>query len=745
MTDECTPDPLEAAAPIIASSEDGVLNSVLDTMRPKMSRAEFDEWQEQTQLIAPLGNAALMDLVNASLSAMRRFGPEQSLHFGRICLHIEEVSGGGNARHLLRNGQAAVVSAPDAEVFDTYLECLVTVARQMPLVLKPLVESQVNILPVLQARNLKNWIGTGLATASWDRDDAVAYFEVRSDDARNLLSQMSGEVDFETVASSLRSYIRALWNIGPTCVSFIPDSGKPNLQRSSFFHSLVRMPSRYPGYQGKLGENQFRGAFSHIAAHLVYGHGPEEVGTLKPVQIALISLIEDARVEKLASLELPGLGQLWASLHSVKPGETTTVNKLLARLARALADPNYRDENSWVNKGRALFFDDHTRWGEPGFSRKMGGLLGNDLGQMRIPFNARSYIVEPSYRDDNSGLWVQASDETDPDQTETDFAVLPSTELSQNAEAIQVSASSSKDAVAELGSYPEWDFESGNYRQGWCTLNAYDAVPAPVTTVEKLLSDDGRTVAQVEKLLRETRIGQPQRVRGQSNGDIIDIDACIRFVGERRAGLAPDPRIYQTSQISGRELSVFVLLDISQSTRNRVGQSTDTILSVERKAASVLGMAMQRVGDPFAMAGFCSDGRNDVRIYPVKDFTAPFDTACLCRLNGLRGGLSTRLGAALRYCGDRLAAQKSERKLLLVITDGQPSDRDVTDGRYLTEDARQAVSALRTKGIDTFAVALGSDGIETLPRIFNRRNYLVIDRVQQLPERLTRLYHQLAR
>src|SRR5260370_8863893 len=31
--------------------------------------------------------------------------------------------------------------------------------------------------------------------------------------------------------------------------------------------------------------------------------------------------------------------------------------------------------------------------------------LGNDLGQMRVQFNAKTYLVEPVYRDDGLGLW----------------------------------------------------------------------------------------------------------------------------------------------------------------------------------------------------------------------------------------------------------------------------------------------------------------------------------------------------
>ncbi|AUJ66008.1 hypothetical protein B9057_16535 (plasmid) [Aestuarium zhoushanense] len=745
MIDPLLPPPNEIKPPDVPLSDVRSVGPLQDRMRAKVTSADFDIWQEQVMAIAPLGNAALMDFCNTSLAAADKFGPEHTLHIGRTCLHIEEVSSGDNARHLLRNALNAIATTADGATFEIYLDCLVTVARQSPLMLPPLIDTQAQILPVLQSRHLEHWIGTGLAIASWDRDDALAYFQLQSEDARNLLDQMSGEVDFDTVATSVRSFIRALWGISPICVSFVPDDSNTNLQRSSFFHSLIRMPSRYAGVSGELGEQQFRGAFAHIAAHLVFGQGPQEIGSLKPVQVALISLIEDARVEQLASLELPGLGKLWAGLHTAKAGKTTTVNKLLARLARALADPDYHDENTWVRRGQQLFFQDSAQWQEPDFSRKLGGLLGNDLGQMRIPFNARAYVVQPSYRDDNSGLWVQKPDETDPEQTEDEFSVLSSPDEPDQSKTTQVAQSASKDAIAELGRYSEWDFELGAYRHAWCRVKEYAVVPAPVAAVERVLTNEGGTITQVERLLRETRVGRPKRVRGQSHGDIIDIDACIRFVGEKRAGLTPDPRIYQISQISERELSVFVLLDISQSTRNRVGQTADTILSIERSAASILGLAMQRVGDAFEMAGFCSDGRNDVRIYPVKDFTTPFDMACLCRLNGLRGGLSTRLGAALRYCGSRLATQKSERKLVLVITDGEPSDRDVTDDRYLTEDARQAVSALRSQGIDTFAVALGSDGIDTLPRIFSRRNYQVIDRVQQLPERLTRLYHQLAR
>ena len=72
------------------------------------------------------------------------------------------------------------------------------------------------------------------------------------------------------------------------------------------------------------------------------------IGSLKPVQVALVSLIEDARVEQLALGDLPGLRRLWLPFHVAAPGGAVTAPALMARLARALLDPIYADDHGWV-------------------------------------------------------------------------------------------------------------------------------------------------------------------------------------------------------------------------------------------------------------------------------------------------------------------------------------------------------------------------------------------------------------
>jgi nitric oxide reductase NorD protein len=154
---------------------------------------------------------------------------------------------------------------------------------------------------------------------------------------------------------------------------------------------------------------------------------------------------------------------------------------------------------------------------------------------------------------------------------------------------------------------------------------------------------------------------------------------------------------------------------------------------------------MDRLGDPFSLLAFASDGREDVKMTTVKSFDESYDRACMARLAGLRSGLSTRLGAALRHTGHVIAQANSGRKLVIVLTDGEPSDIDVSDPLDLVEDARRAAIGLHGQGVDAYGVVLGQPGIQAASRIFGRGNTMMVHRIDDLPGRLSELYFRLAR
>jgi len=152
---------------------------------------------------------------------------------------------------------------------------------------------------------------------------------------------------------------------------------------------------------------------------------------------------------------------------------------------------------------------------------------------------------------------------------------------------------------------------------------------------------------------------------------------------------------------------------------------------------------MSELDDPFAIAAFCSDGKEDVHYYRIKNFDAQYDSTSRAYLAGLHGKLSTRMGAAMRHASQDLIAQRTHRRLLLVISDGEPSDIDVEDQQYLVEDSRKVVRSISRLGIDTFCVGLDSGGDNYLHKIFGRKNVAVIDKLEHLPEKLPMLYLRL--
>jgi len=239
---------------------------------------------------------------------------------------------------------------------------------------------------------------------------------------------------------------------------------------------------------------------------------------------------------------------------------------------------------------------------------------------------------------------------------------------------------------------------------------------------------------------------QPQgivRQRGYEEGEEIDLNAAIRAMTDIRRGIMPDPRINIRITRHIRDLAVVVLMDLSESTNERIDKEDEdspTVLQLTREATGLLAWAIDSIGDPFAVHGFASDGRHDVQYFCFKDFKQPYEDLAKSRMAGMKGGLSTRMGAALRHAGEHLLQQSSQRKLVLLITDGEPADIDERDPQYLRHDARKAVEELARIGVYTYCLTLDPQADHYVSRIFGENHYSIVDRVERLPERLPAVF-----
>jgi nitric oxide reductase NorD protein len=614
---------------------------------------------------------------------------------------------------------------------------------------------------VLAAGNIQafeNFVAVGLKLAAGDRRKRLAFFTLQDELARRLLERAASGIGFTETERQTKAFVTALWGRPPLLLSFPVGPGQAPQRRAGIAGPLIRLPDIYRGVQGDAAYALYRAAAAHAQAHLMLGGSRFPVGTLKPLQTALVTLIEDARIELLAMRRLPGLRKLWSPYHVAVAAGIATAPALLARLARALFDPSHEDDDGFVAKGRRMFEACLPRVEDPGISREIGMLLGNDLGQMRVQFNAKTYVVEPLYRDDGLGLWdfgddAPSSGETleltveaarveprdDPDQSS----------LQPNAPDDETPVGRARPGAPDqrglvIAKYPEWDRAHGVERPDWTTVREVAARPGDPRPVEEALERADGLRNRIGRLVRGVHVGRTIRLKRQLDGHDLDVDAMLDAGIALRMRREPDPRIFRATTAKHRDLAVLLLLDISESTRDRLASGA-SILDVERLAVAILAEAMSVLGDPFCLLAFASNGREDVEMTTVKAFDEPYDRACMGRLSALSSGLSTRLGTALRHVGELIGRAHSFRKLVIVLTDGEPSDIDVADPLDLVEDARRAAVGLRARGIDGFGVVLGSNAISSAVRIFGRGNTMLVPRIEDLPAQLAELYFRLVR
>ena len=513
--------------------------------------------------------------------------------------------------------------------------------------------------------------------------------------------------------------------------------------------NAIHLPSFYYDLSGDVtGLEAYRAAAVHAAAHLMYTEKAFPDETLDKWQKAVISVIEDARVETLLMREFPGLIALWRDQHVATPMQDRNAGDYLSRLARALLDPSYLDDDPWVSQGRALFgaaddLDKHD------VSLRIGLMLAHEFLKKNIRFNVHADRLSALYRDDNRYVWAK-QEPTHAEEMPTSFfelkLLMGNNEFaSADEETKQISEDKPRAAGKDTYSYAEWDYRSQAETASWVTVREKKPRPGELDIVDRIVAQNSHLISRMEKILHAIRYSGLRRIRKLEEGDEIDINAAIRALIDLRSGVQPDTRIMMRSLRRNRDISVLVLLDLSNSTNQRIAGQEQTVLELTRQICVLFADVIEDVGDPFAIHGFCSKSRHNVEYFRFKDFGQPYDDEPKSRIAGMTGQRSTRMGAAIRHAVYHLNEQESGKKLLMLITDGAPSDIDVRGTKYLMYDAKMAVSEAARSGIHTHCITLDPKADEYVSQIFGARGYMVVDHVRYLPEKMLMIYAGLTR
>ena len=171
-----------------------------------------------------------------------------------------------------------------------------------------------------------------------------------------------------------------------------------------------------------------------------------------------------------------------------------------------------------------------------------------------------------------------------------------------------------------------------------------------------------------------------------------------------------------------KSLAVAVLMDES-------GSMADQDRVTYARAAGIIIYDFCKAMDvPILIMGHTDD--SNVQLYAYTDFDS-MDKMDRYRLMDLSARYGNRDGAALRYVAERLLKQPEEKKLLLLVSDGQPAGTGGYLGSAAEADLRGIKKEYTNKGILFVAAAIGDDK-ENIERIYGDA-FLDISDLTKLP------------
>lgn len=769
---------LESVAPEVRD----VLESTYHEASRVMSPAGLEDYLEGAKGLKKLGRGN--DLVITYLQEMplvvKECGEDIISDVVTAAMKLASMTSGEVITLMLASLPNASRHLGDAELVRGYLTFIHQLASTAARGLRPMLNHIDELLSKLTLSGLRRWANFGAQAYRRDFKNLTAYFNLESADSRATLQKERRGVLFVKNQRKLNFYLRALWGrdffLRPTGADYT--DFRPYIE-----HRIFHMPDAVDDFGDVPGLELYRATAAHMAAHLMYTNAAISAEQLSPAQMFFIAYMEDARIEYKAGQAFPGLKKLWRRLLTAEyEGDVEHPSMLvLEHFALMLLDSSVRCDDEELNILATRFHQDiEACQDDQTFSWRLGVELFNLFSARReVPSLRILERIRIPYRDDNRFVW-----EFEELEWNTGFEYIPASQrqVRKNVSVIemanevdcelagddaqeiwtcstnmrpyeddltneQVSFNDmwGKEPVSDPFHYQEWDYQIQLHRPDWATVYERRQPKGDPDDIRGIIDEYKPVAHRIKQIIDLLTPEGVQRQRGLEDGDEIDINAAVDAMISIRMGEQPSPRITMRNVLKNRDLAVVVLLDLSESTNEPMNGSEKTVLQLTREASTLVATAIEGIGDPFAIHGFASDGRHDVQYYRLKDFNQHFDDEAKARLAGMKGGLSTRMGAALRHAGHHLFKQPERRKLILLVTDGEPADIDERDPQHLRFDTKKAVEELYSHGVLSYCLTLDPNADDYVKRIFGQNNYTVIDHVDRLPEQLPLLFASLTK
>jgi hypothetical protein len=616
----------------------------------------------------------------------------------------------------------------------------------------------------LRGRELDRFLEEGLRLQQRNPSQARAFVQAETRSAETVIRSITRECRLEDVQRELAALLRALagyavdvdhlgrldsdeliargstvvclykWLYLPAVIRHFDTVG-----RNRAWYRLIAVVTA-----GMLAEN----SFPRIHGHPRYRTCADLAGR-DMVRLNLLQIVETVRVLDAVRARWPGAAGLLdlgiTTEYAARPPASAADSLLRACLAPAPAGLSGAAEAVRALAGRAVnVFDTAARLDTAAVSRLCALCPGLDAAPLRPLSFAPDFLFPGQTETPPPDALIAELGRTAAQPRHG--AVEPAGDTPRSA--ADTPPDGSADGQPEAGEpapvrpafvYDEWSQAENTYYRDHCLLRERVVEPAAHAARPEGIDDAVRHVRQAFERLKPELAQKEKRLR---EGDAINVDRLLDFVVARRHEPSPRVDFYERPLTTRRDLAVLVLLDVSGSTGGAEG--SETIIAIEQRTALIFGEGLSALGDPFALCGFSSNGREDCTYAVYKAFEAPWDGRAVETLLSAVPANSTRMGPALRHSGMKLAQRENRQRLILLITDGKPMDTGYDpQTRYAQYDVRKACEENLRLGVQTFAISTEENTRADMEIMFPRGRFIILPGMRRLPAVLPKLYLKL--
>jgi uncharacterized protein YegL len=603
----------------------------------------------------------------------------------------------------------------------------------------PMMQNMPELISKLDLKGLSKFIDYGASNYKDAPDQQIEYFSLKSHDAQSIIQRERQGTAFKNIERQLNLSKQGLWECDLPFSVFTTDANQARVPVPYLDDVLIAVPDVYEDKAGISGLNRYRAMLAHLMAHKRWTT-PLVADNLAPHMQFMIATFEDARVDVLAMHEYPGLKKFFLALHPIPqfgecPSEGVSCIRYRATLlSRALIDIDFDPKDELIEQLTHEFHDLLT-------DDKISSTA--EMMKLGIKYYIKSRVksdnlpevyfkdTEVSYRDDNRQMWLhhEAYDEAD--------------------EVLDNEYQSDDKATDDGGGLPpryydEWDYNSQSYRPDWNKVFERLHPSGDATIIDKLMQKHNTLAQRLKNLIEILKPQNKKRIRFQEEGEELDLDIALRSIIDYKSGHTPDVRINYSYTPDNRDIAVMLLVDLSESLNQTNKDTGQTLLELSQEALAITAWTIDKLGDKFSIAGFSSNTRSEVRYQHIKGYSENYNETVKARIAAMQASHSTRMGAAMRHAAHYLESQKAEKKIMLILTDGEPADIDAKDPKALIKDTKKAVEELHAQGIYSYCISLDPDADDYVEDIFSNQ-YSIIDDVKKLPEKLPQVFMRLTR